>query len=203
VSRLLDSKGPVAKFAAGLAAALALTAAASYAAVRPGAEQARPKRHSPVAVTTAPTVPVGTVATAALRIQGHPPAISTRRAARFHLVVAGEPALRCRLDRRPAKACGATVVYRHLATGTHTFYVQALRRGHPFAHAGFGWTVLEPKPFTVAPQLAGIGPLYPGGAPSAIPVVIANPNPVAITVTALRVGATGGPVGCDPPPTWR
>jgi hypothetical protein len=197
VRRFLDTKRPAAKLAVGLALALALTAAASYAAVRPGSGRG-PERHAPGAPATSPAAPIVAPGSAALRILGHPPTISTHSTARFRVDAAGEPALRCRLDRRAPKECDATVVYRGLGTGTHTFYVQAQRRGHTFAHASYAWAVLEPKPFTVAPQLAGIGPLYPGGAPRAIPVLVSNPNPVAITVTALRVTATGGPAGCDP-----
>lgn len=186
----------MARLAAGLALALALTAAVSYAAVRPGHGHER-RRHDPATpATTAPT-PLVTPTDAALRIPVHPPAISTRTLARFRLVASGEPTLRCRLDKRALQECGTAVTYRKIAVGPHTFYVQAQRRGRTFAHATFAWTVLEPKPFTVEPQLGGIGPLYPGAAPSPIPVVLSNPNPVAITVTALRVSAGGGPSGCD------
>jgi hypothetical protein len=118
--------------------------------------------------------------------------------ARFRVAAAGEPILRCRIDLKALKDCDTTVTYRGIAAGSHTFYVQARRRGRVFAHAGYSWTVLEPKPFTVVPRFAGIGPLFPGAAPSAIPVVVSNPNSIAITVTALRVTADGGPTGCDP-----
>jgi hypothetical protein len=195
VRRLLDKKGPAAKLAAGLALALALTAAVSYAAVRPGRG---PERHAAAAPSTPATVPSSTPGSAALRITGHPPTISTRSTARFRVAAAGEPTLRCRLDRRALKECGATVAYRAVGPGSHTFYVQAQRRGHAFAHATYGWTVLEPKPFTVSPRIAGVGPLYPGAAARSIPVVVSNPNPVAITVTALRITASGGGAGCDP-----
>jgi hypothetical protein len=196
VRRPLDRKGPAAKVAAGLALALALTAAVSYAAVRPGHAHEH-KRHDPAPTTTAPTMPIITPANAALRIPVHPPTISTRPVARFRIIAPGEPILRCRLDKRALKECDATVTYRKLAIGPHNFYVQAQRRGRTFAHATYAWTVLEPKAFTVEPQLGSIGPLYPGAAPSPIPVVVSNPNPVAITVTALRVSADGGPAGCD------
>jgi hypothetical protein len=197
VRRLLDKKGPAAKLAAGLVLALALTAAVSYAAVRPG-QGHQHKRHDPAPTTATPTMPIITPSNAALRIPVHPPTISTRSTARFRIAAAGEPTLRCRLDRRALKECAAAVTYRKLEIGPHTFYVQAQRRGRAFAHATYAWTLLEPKPFAVEPQLAAIGPLYPGAAPSPIPVVVSNPNPVAITVTLLRVSADGGPAGCDP-----
>ena len=176
--------------------ALALTAAVSYAAVRRGPGH-RPERHDPAAPSITPTMPIVTPATAALRIPVHPPTITTRPTARFRVVATGEPTLRCRLDGRPLRECEAMVTYRKVGIGPHVFYVQAQQRGRPFAHATYAWTMLEPKPFTVAPQLAEVGPLYPGAPPSAIPVVVSNPNPVAITVTALRVSAGGGPAGCE------
>jgi hypothetical protein len=188
-------KRPAARLAAGLALVLALTAAASYAAVRPGAGHG-PERHAPGGPATSPPAPIVAPGTAALRIPRHPPAISTHSTARFRVDAAGEPTLRCRLDQRALKECDVTPTYPGLGIGTHTFYVQAQRGGRVFAHASYSWTILEPKPFTVAP-LSGIGPLYPGAAARAIPVIVSNPNPIAITVTALRVTATGNAAGCD------
>jgi hypothetical protein len=196
VRRLLDRKVPAAKIAAGTLLALMLVVAAAYAAGGRGGGRGK-ERHDPAGATL-PSTPVATEGSGALRIPGHPPAFSTRSTARFRVDAAGEPALRCRLDRRPAQECEESVVYRGVGPGPHIFYVQALRRGHVYARSDFGWTVLEPKPFTVSPQLEDIGPLYPGSGPSAIPVVIDNPNAVAITVTSLKVSATGGAPGCAP-----
>jgi hypothetical protein len=193
---------PVARIAAGTLLALALAAAAAYAAGGHGdghgKERHKPtgKRHDPAGT---PEMPVGTQGPGTLRIPGHPPAISTRSTARFRVEVAGEPALRCRLDQRPAQDCDQTsVLYRGVGTGSHTFFVSAVRDGRTVARANFSWLVLQPKPFTVSPQLDAIGPLYPGEPPSAIPVVISNPNPVPITVTSLRISAGGGTPGCTP-----
>ena len=47
------------------------------------------------------------------------------------------------------------------------------------------------------PHLSGIGALYPGAPPIALPVTIDNPNPVPIHVTGLRVAATADPPGCS------
>jgi hypothetical protein len=204
VRRLIDRKVPVAKIAIGTLLALMLVVAAAYAAadhIGRGKERHAPagKRHEPAGTATSPVPPVGTQGSGALRIPVHPPAISTRSSARFRVEAAGAPPLRCRLDRRPAQSCDETpLVYRGVGVGQHTFYVQALRRGRVTARSDFGWTVLEPKPFTVAALGATVGPLYPGQAPSPIPVTISNPNPVAITVTALKVSASGGGAGCDP-----
>jgi hypothetical protein len=194
VRALLDSSGPAAKLAVGLALALVLSAAGAYAAVRSGGGGERRAPGQPVA---APSLPVAPSGTSALRIVGHPPTYSTKTTARFRVLAAGEPALRCKLDRRAARPCATSVIFRELKPGTHLFLVAARRPGRAPAHASFAWTVLDPEPFTVEPQPGAVGPLYPGATPSAIPVVLTNPNPVAIVVTSLKVIASGGAAGCD------
>jgi hypothetical protein len=202
VGRSLDKKVPVTRIVAGTLLALMLVAAASYAAARhggghglgPGPGHGK-KRHEPAGEAGAPGAGGGS---AALRIDGHPPAISTRSTVRFHIEAPPESTLRCRLDRHPARECEASVLYRGVGAGPHTFYVSSLRSGGTVARASFSWTMLEPKPFTVSPRPDTIGPLYPGAEPSPVPVTITNPNSVSITVTALRVIATGGAPGCAP-----
>lgn len=189
---------PAAKLAAGAVLILLVATAASYAAIgraRGGGPEHRGTEGPPPTATTATIVAVGS---AGLLIVDHPHAVSTHSTARFRVFAAGEPALRCRLDRMPAEACGPISVYRGIDPGSHTFLVRARRAGQAPLEASFAWTVLEPKPFAVEPRPGAIGPLYPGAKPLPIPVVISNPNPVPIDVTALRVGATGGPPGCDP-----
>jgi hypothetical protein len=190
---------PAAKLAVGLAAIILVAAAASYAAVRPGVEHG-PERHAAPAtpIKGPPPIPVAASGTTGLRIVEHPPALSTRRTARFRVLAAGEPELRCRLDRGPATPCASNVVYRGLRGGSHTFFVAARRAGRRTVRADFGWRVLEPEPFEIEPKPASVGPLYPGAAPTPIQVVISNPNDAAITLTALRVAASGGAPGCDP-----
>jgi hypothetical protein len=56
--------------------------------------------------------------------------------------------------------------------------------------------VLEPKDFSIQPQLAGLGALYPGAPAQALPLAITNPNPVPIFITSLQVRATAEPAGC-------
>jgi hypothetical protein len=193
------SRRPAAKLVVGLVAALLVAAGASYAAVRPAGEGG-PERHAaPARPVKAPaTIPVAAAGATGLRIVEHPTALSTRRTARFHVVAAGEPELRCRLDRGPAKPCAPSVVYRGLGGGNHTFLVAAQRPGRRTVRADFGWRVIESEPFEVEPRPAAVGPLYPGAEPLPIHVVISNPNDVAIDVTALRVTASGGAPGCDP-----
>ncbi|MBS1846064.1 MAG: hypothetical protein JST53_16735 [Actinobacteria bacterium] len=190
---------PTAKLAVGLAAALLVAAGASYAAVRPAAPPG-PQRHSAPAspIKSPATIPIVAAGSTGLRIVEHPPPISTHPTARFRVVAAGEPELHCRLDRGPIKPCASSVFYRGLAGGDHTFLVAAQRPGRRAVRADFGWRVLEPEPFEVEPRPGSIGPLYPGAAPLPIRIVISNPNEVAITLTALKVTASGGAPGCDP-----
>jgi hypothetical protein len=190
-----ESGRPAARIAVGLLVALLVAAAASYAAVGPGGGRG----HRDAGATGKPTtIPVASTGSASLRIVDHPHAVTARRTARFRVAATGEPALRCRLDRRRSEPCAASVVYRNLRTGTHRFLVAARRSGRRTVRADFGWRVIEPEPFAVEPRPAQVGPLYPGAAPLPIRVVISNPNEVPIVVTALRVGASGGGAGCDP-----
>lgn len=189
------------RIAIGTLLALMLAAAAAYAASSRGGAHGK-ERHEPAGKRHEPgttTDPVATQGSGALRIPGHPAAISTQSTVRFRIEAIGEPALRCRLDKRAAQVCDETpVLYRGIGVGPHIFLVEALRRGRVAARADFSWTVLEPKPFTISPRPDAIGPLYPGDPASPIAVVITNPNPVPITITALKVTATGGAAGCAP-----
>jgi len=110
-----------------------------------------------------------------------------------------EPGLRfqCRLDRRQWQACRAPIVFAQLAPGRHAFSVRALdRHGRHGPPARFRWRLLEPKDFSILPQLAGLSALSPGAPPVSLPLTIANPNPAPIRVTSLRVAATADPRGC-------
>jgi hypothetical protein len=189
---------PAAKLAVGLLVALLVAAAASYAAVRPGAGHG-PERHlAPAAPVPAPPTPVVGSGSTALRIVRHPPTLTTHHSAHFRIAAAGAPELRCQLDRGPAKPCGSRVVYHGLRGGNHTFLVAAQRPGRRTVRADFGWRVLEPEPFEIEPRPGAVGPLFPGAAPTPIRVIISNPNSKSITLSALRVAARGGTPGCAP-----
>ncbi len=132
-------------------------------------------------------------------ITRHPRKLATAPRARFGFAVR-EPGVRfqCRLDRRQWQACRAPIVFTQLAPGRHAFSVRALdRRGRPGPSARFRWRLLEPKDFSIQPQLADLSPLYPGAPPVPLPLTVANPNPVPIRVTHLRVAATASPPGCE------
>lgn len=196
----LHRRGP-AKVFAGPMLVLALTAAAAYAAVGPVPGHGRERRGEgePLPATPTPaTVRIAAAGSSVVRITEHPPLVSTRTTTRFAVAAVDGTNLSCALDRRAPRPCPGAILYRGLGSGDHLFTVTAKRPGRALARASFAWTVLEPKPFKVSTGPGAIGPLFPGSPPSTIPVVVTNPNEVAITITALTVTASGGPAGCTP-----
>jgi len=136
------------------------------------------------------------------RIVKHPARFAAASKASFTFT-AGSPAprFRCRLDSEAWKLCRAPVSFAGLEAGPHGFSVRAVSRlGRPGPPARFSWTRFEPKQFAIEPQFSGIGALYPGAAPTGLPVVLRNPNPVPILVTALRVGVSADQPGCTSKP---
>jgi hypothetical protein len=131
-------------------------------------------------------------------ITQHPKKLVTSTRARFGFVVRrSDLRFQCRLDRHGWQSCRAPVVLTKLGPGSHTFSVRALdRRGRRGPSARFRWKLLEPKPFSIEPQLIGLSPLYPGAPPVALPLTVENPNPVPIRVTSLRAAATADAPEC-------
>ncbi len=132
------------------------------------------------------------------RITMHPDKLATSTNAKFAFAVRGGKArFQCRLDSRSWSICQAPVSFSKLAAGSHSFSVRSAgTRGRHSGPARFRWQVLEPKDFSIVPQLAGLGALYPGAPAQVLPVAIVNPNPVPIFVTSLQVRATADPPGC-------
>jgi len=132
------------------------------------------------------------------KITQHPDKLAVSTTARFAFG-GRQRGLRfqCRLDGRAWRACQTPIVFANLAAGKHSFKVRGLdRRGRHGRAARFRWTLLEPQDFSIAPRLEGLSALYPGASPVSLPVVITNPNPVPIHVTALQARATADPPGC-------
>jgi hypothetical protein len=132
------------------------------------------------------------------RITEHPEAREPSSRARFRLTHR-DPGVRfeCRLDRAPWRICQTPIVFARVAAGRHTFATRALdRRGRRSAVARFRWTRLEAKDFAIVPDLSGVGALYPGKPPVALPLTVLNPNPAPIFVTSLRVSVSAETVGC-------
>lgn len=132
------------------------------------------------------------------KITAHPDKASPSASAKFRFTARGRGRrFRCRLDGRAWSACSSPVTYTRLAVGTHSFSVRtAGRRGTHGRPARYRWQVLEPRDFSISPQLSSLEALYPGAAAQALPLTIANPNPVPILLTSLEVRAAADPAGC-------
>jgi hypothetical protein len=132
------------------------------------------------------------------KITTRPDKLATSTSARFAFAVRGGKArFQCRLDGHSWSTCQAPVTFSKLATGSHSFSVRSTgARGKHSRIARFRWQVLEPKDFSIVPQLASLGPLFPGAPAQPLPLTIANPNQVPIFVTSLQVRATADPAGC-------
>lgn len=128
----------------------------------------------------------------------HPDKLATTASARFDFRAHGRKLrFRCRLDGGAWRRCRSHVAFDGLAAGPHSFSVHSVRRGGRRSRAArFRWRVLEPMDFSIQPRLDGLGALYPGAPPLALPVTIVNPNPVSIFVTGLRATPTSDPLGC-------
>ncbi len=132
------------------------------------------------------------------RIVAHPKAQALSSLARFSFSDR-RPGVRfsCRLDGADWQNCRSPVVFAKLATGGHSLRVRALgRNGARSRAAKFRWTRLEAKRFSIAPDLSGLGALYPGAPPVTLPLVVENPNPAPILVTNLQVAVPTDPAGC-------
>jgi hypothetical protein len=175
-------------------AILALAAIAGLATV---AYAASPHGSQPGSAPT-PERSQGFVSLPKPKISIHPDKVSPSTSARFGFTVRGRnPRFQCRLDKRAWSSCRSPLTIQKLAIGGHRFSVRtAGKRGAHGRAASFSWRVLEPKDFSISPQLSNLGALYPGAAAQALPVTITNPNPVPILVTSLDVRATADPAGC-------
>jgi hypothetical protein len=132
------------------------------------------------------------------KITMHPEKLATSTTAKFGFTVrGGKPRFQCRLDGRPWSTCQSPVSFSKLAAGSHSFSVRSVGPRKKYGKtARFRWQVLEPKDFSITPQLGGLTALYPGAPAQALPLTITNPNPVPILVTSLQVKATADPPGC-------
>jgi hypothetical protein len=106
--------------------------------------------------------------------------------------------LLCRLDGGSFSRCTSPKSYTGLSQGTHIFYVEAKVGSGEVSVASYTWMVETGKAFTISGSVSG--PLAPGVS-RPLPLTIANPNHVQISVTSLlasvQVGSTKA--GCDGP----
>ncbi len=191
------------KVLVALIGATGTLAAVAYAASTPSALDgaAGPPRSSQMAGTGTALLTIdarpGPARPPRPRITRHPArsTLSTGVAFRFADRRAGVD-FQCRLDQAGWKRCGPRVAYRGLAVGAHRFLVRAEAGGRRSLPARYAWVQGQPRSFSIAAELAGMSRLYPGAPPVALPLVLGNPNPAPIFVSALRVVVTADPPGC-------
>ena len=107
--------------------------------------------------------------------------------------------LLCRLDGAAFANCASPKTYKSLSAGAHTFYVEAKDRVGDVSSASYSWVVeTNGKAFTI--EGGASGPLGPGVS-QPLPLVISNPNPIAIYVTSILVSVRAGSSNaqCDGP----
>jgi len=202
--RIAGRRGTVAKTLVGLLGIAGCLAAVAYAATPPQPADSDPEAtHMRQAEALKPGAPgdsrrpeTGPIPVP--EINQRPDKVATSTSARFGFTARrANLRFQCRLDSRGWKACQAPALYAGLTAGSHRFSVRARdSRGRHGRAAQFRWRVLEPKGFSIQPELASLSLLFPGAPPVALPLVIANPNPVPIFVTSLAVATTAGPPGC-------
>ena len=188
------------KALAGLAGLVLAAAAAAYAANVPRHDG----RHVPDPLDREARGTAGQGAgsigprPAAPVIVTHPPAVGTSASALFRLRAPRTASrLECRLDRRRWQTCGSSATYTSIALGRHLFRARAVGTGRRSRSSRYEWQRIETKPFSVIANLSGLETLYPGTAPIALPLRVANPNPVPIVVTARWVAVARDPAGCE------
>lgn len=128
-------------------------------------------------------------------------AIDVRTSVRFRFTAAGEDLrFQCQLDRGGWKACKSPYRAGNIVAGQHSFSVRAVRKAQQGPAAHFNWTKVDPRPLTVEPRPTQLTTLYPGGLAQTIPVRVANPNSVPVTVTSLTIAVSADPPGCPANP---
>jgi hypothetical protein len=96
----------------------------------------------------------------------------------------------CSLDFAPFTPCPDHITYSNLATGQHTFRVEAVDpAGNVSTIVSFTWTIGTTHNFTIAGT--PIAQLYPGGPTAPVNLVFTNPESTALTVTSVTVTIAG------------
>lgn len=111
----------------------------------------------------------------------------------------------CRLDDGGWGNCSSPYRLRDLSPGGHAFAVRAFNRaGHSGPALSYSWRravaaaapeQVDPKPFAIEAR-GKLEDLHPGYPPQPLPLLITNPNPVAIEVTRVTVAIAGDPAEC-------
>jgi hypothetical protein len=171
----------------------------AYAVTLPAPGSARPTASTWRALLPPPTrIAAAGGSRYAPRIVGHPALSATASSATFRFTEpAGARGFQCRLDREEWAACHSPVVLNGLSLGRHDFLVRGEGpAGRADESALFPWTVFEPRPVSILPQLSDLSDLYPGAVPVVLPVEVVNPNSSPIAVTHLEVSVSRDSPGC-------
>jgi hypothetical protein len=185
-------RATTAKLLVALMSATGCLAAVAYATTTPagtGRDSAQPRVADAAKDSPRPPRP---------RILRHPAksTLSTRVSFRYSHRQAGV-AFQCKLDDGGWKRCGPRAGYRGLAVGAHQFLVRAeAGAGRLSRPTRFTWVQAQPKSLTIAAELSALSRLYPGAARQPVPLVLSNPNPAPILVTAVRVAVAADPAVC-------
>ena len=180
----------------GATAGLAAVAYAASSAPKPGAGSV--PAGASASVISASESRAGKTRPPRPRITRHPRpgSLSSKVSFRYTSRVP-EASFQCKLDDGAWKRCATRVSYRNLAAGPHAFLVRVEGQGAGLSlPARFAWVRTQPKKFAIEPELSGLAQLFPGAPPVTLPMVVRNPNPAPIAVTALRVSVTADPAGC-------
>lgn len=185
-----------------LSAALACLGAAAYAASRPAATGRDMGARAVAAQPTAASL----IRKAAKRlprprITAGPATLEPAASVRFSFSVGlKRPHFQCRLDNGPWRSCRSPHAIATVEAGAHHFNVRVVSKGRRGPATRLSWTRVEPRQLTVEPQGAALSALFPGGPAQPIPVRIANPNSVPVSVTSLTVRVSGEAPGCPADP---
>jgi hypothetical protein len=188
--------------ALALTAALACFGAAAYAASRPdgGRASTTPDPRRSLGRESAGKKPAG-ARLPRPQLTTRTAAIDVRTTVRFKFTATAENLrFQCRFDRAGWKPCQSPHRVRGVTAGRHSFKVRAVRAAQRGPAARFAWTKVDPRPLTVEPRATGLAPLLPGDPAQVLPVRIANPNSVPVTVTSLTVAVSADPPGCPANP---
>ena len=193
-------RGTVCKALVALIGVTGCLAAVAYAASTPH-RVAHPAGKRPTATGLSPARASGSTAKhgarpAKPRISTHTPKTTLQNNAAFRLTTKqAKVSFECKLDDGKWRGCKPKLSYADLTLGPHKFYARARGGRRHSATSTFTWTQAQPVSFAIAQQ-PGLGALYPGAPAQSIPLLLTNPNPEPIFVTALRASVSGDAASC-------
>lgn len=201
-------RGTACKALVALIGVTGCLAAVAYAASAPNRAPGPPSQGSGTVVVSSTGLLAPTAARASSgsskrgprparpRISAHPPKSTLQNSAAFRLSTKQpKVGFECKLDSGKWRGCKPKLSFTGLTLGTHKFYARARSGRRHSATSTYTWTQAQPVSFAIAQQ-PGLGALYPGAPAQSIPLLLTNPNPESIFVTALRASVSGEGPNC-------